>query len=190
MKRPSSTQLLQLFLILALIVNAIIHFTSPSYRFYKENVDRLDRVFHDFERQVKIDFVPAIISVASNNTYRATETNFSNSVSNSTSSSEFPSSGTLFNLDYHYFTAGNKSGFHFDGHDYFNGDSFFGSSIRVITPTVIVTDSYHFVKPFLRKFSLEGDKSPSSYPAAISPSNSNSSIVVPMSPDVYAPLEY
>ena len=53
-------------LIAALLLNGLAHFFHPSYRYYRENFEKVERRIDLFEQQVKNDFVPAIAQLASN----------------------------------------------------------------------------------------------------------------------------
>ena len=188
MKRLNTNQLLQLVLILALVVNAVIHFTSPSYRYYRENFDRVQKGVVDFERKVKADFVPAILTLATNRNFIVV----SNSVSVSDTVkvtapllSDTNSVSRLMSLDFRWFQGPRGCGFDLDGFHYHVGDVLFGSVIRSISPTMVVTDDYQFIKPLLGKFTLNNSVSVSPRSSGSVSSNSVPSVVVPMQPDVY-----
>ena len=194
MRRFNSNQVLQLVLIAALIVNAVIHFTSPSYRYYRENIDQIKEGVSKFETKVQADFIPAILSAASNRVFVVS----SNSVSVSSSSVSSPagpsvvfdtnSVSRLFSLNFRWFVFEGRYGFELDGCDYFEGDRIFGSLIRSVSPTMVVTDDYQFVKPLIGKFSLNSSSTVSERVPFVPPAVSNSSIRVPMQPDAYFPL--
>lgn len=188
MKKLSLNQVLQLVLIFALVLNALIHFTSPTYRYYQENFEKVRKGVNEFEQKVKLDFVPAILNLASNRVQ----------VSSSVSSSSLPDrplllSGTntndrLMSLDFQWYQFGNSFGFELDGKYYQQGDLLFGSVIRSVTPTLVVTDDYQFIKPLIGKFTLSTDMHSNSKasPAPVS-SDTNKTLVVPHYPDAYFP---
>lgn len=195
MKRLSTNQILQVLLIVALVVNAVIHFTSPSYRFYKENFETVKKGVVDFENKVKLDFVPAILSIASNRVFVVSSNGLDNVSSSVSLSSSAPllccdsnNNSRLMSLDFRWYKTPSGYGFELDGGYYSAGDLLFGSVIRSVTPTMVVTDDYQFIKPLIGKFSLDSSVTVSPRPVS-SPvsSNSNSSVYVPMSPDPYFP---
>lgn len=153
MKIPKLTlnQVLLVGVFLALVVNTIVHFTSPAYRYYKQNLEHLQNGVNDFERKVALQFVPAVLALT--NSLGRSDTVATNSFSVVAGTSlpllSQTNSPSLFNLDFKFFTVGGQMGFSCDGVNYFEGDSFFGSSIRLVTPTMIVTDQYQFVRPLL-----------------------------------------
>lgn len=188
MKRLNTNQVLQLVLIIALIVNAVIHFTSPSYRYYRENFDQVKKGVVDFERKVKTDFVPAILTLATNRNFIVVSNSVSVSDTVKISApllSDTNSVSRLMSLDFRWFQGPRGYGFDLDGFHYHVGDVLFGSVIRSISPTMVVTDDYQFIKPILGKFTLNNSVSVSPRPSYSVPSNSVPSIVVPMLPDVY-----
>lgn len=190
MKKLTLNQVLQLVLIFALVLNALIHFTSPTYRYYQENFEKVRKGVSDFEQKVKLDFVPAILNLASN------RVQVSSSVSSSFSSSSdrpllLPGTNTndrLMSLDFQWYQMGNSFGFELDGRYYQQGDLLFGSVIRSVTPTLIVTDDYQFIKPLIGKFSLSTDvkSKPKSETKSVS-SDTNKTQLVPYYPDAYFP---
>lgn len=188
----NSNQVLQLVLILALVVNAVIHFSSPSYRYYKENIDQIKEGVLNFERKVQSDFVPAILSVASN---RVVFSSSSNVVSVSSSTSLSPavvfdtnSCSRLFSLNFRWFVSGSRYGFELDGCNYFEGDTLFGSPIRSVSPTMVITDDYQFVKPLIGQFKCDNSFTVDSRVNYVPPVVSNATERVPMYPDAYFPL--
>ena len=192
-KRFTTNQILQLLLIIALVVNAVIHFTSPSYRFYKENFESVKKGVVDFENKVKLDFVPAILTLATNRVVVLSSNGLDNVSSSVSLVSSAPSiscdsntNSRLMSLDFRWYKTPSGYGFELDGSYYAAGDLLFGSVIRSVTPTMIVTDDYQFVKPLIGKFSL--DSSVTVSPRPVSPpvsSNSNPTLVVPYLPDPY-----
>lgn len=192
MKKPSSNQLLQAALVLALVVNCIIHFNSPAYKFYRENMQVLRNDVYDFQEKIKYEFVPAILEVASNRVVSTSPASVSVSSSSSVSSSlpllsdtNLVARSRLFNLDFLWFNSGGVNGFELDGVRYFVGDSLFGSVIRSITPTIVVTDDYQFVRPLIREFKLDSSDHTSRTVCTVVTNQNNSSVVVPQLPEPY-----
>ena len=188
LKKLSLNQWLQLLLVVALVVNCIVHFTSPAYRHYTEISHRIEQKHDDFEKRVQSEFLPSIVAIATNVLSVVDGSSSSNSVSVSALalSSDTNSTTRLFSLDYHYFVDRSAPCFEIDGRYYCIGDTFFGSPVRVISPTIIVTDDYQFARPLLSHFDLSRSSNVSH--GSLSSTNfvpPNPSVVVPQSPDRY-----
>ena len=55
-----------LALIGALVLNTIMHFSHPAYRFYKDTSKAQDKKYDEFVKRVEKEFTPAIINSISN----------------------------------------------------------------------------------------------------------------------------
>ena len=55
-----------LALIGALVINTIMHFSHPAYRFYKDTSKLQDKKYDEFVKRVEKEFAPAIINSISN----------------------------------------------------------------------------------------------------------------------------
>lgn len=187
MKKLSLNQVLQLVLIFALVLNALIHFTSPTYRYYQENFEKVRKGVTEFEQKVKLDFVPAILNLASNRV-QVSSTVIPDNPDKPNLLVGTNANERLMSLDFHWYQMGNSFGFELDGRYYQQGDLLFGSVIRSVTPTLIVTDDYQFIKPLIGKFSLSTDlkSKPKSENKPVS-SDTNKTQVVPHYPDAYFP---
>lgn len=188
MKLPSLnfTQWLQLGLLIALLINAVVHYTSPAYRYYQDKFSQFETSFSDFRRRVQCDFVPSIYEIISNRSVVVSSCPSPSSSLVGNYSVKSNEVGRLFDLDYHYFESGSSSCFEVDGHYYTVGDSFYGSVIRHVSPTIVVTDQCQFLKPLLVKAQFNS-RAPSRSSSSAASSNSVPLSVyhVPQLPDVY-----
>ena len=66
MKRPTRQELSAWLLIASLFINAIVHYRSPAYRYYKEQCEELRAQYDEFQCRVQDDFVPAIKDLVTN----------------------------------------------------------------------------------------------------------------------------
>lgn len=112
------------------------HFTSPVYKYYRELSALLVNRQNDFESRVRDEFVPAIVSTATN--FRAS---VSSSVSVTNSSCESFHDRHLTLPRSTYFVSSGRGGFRFGGYDFFVGDDIFGECILSIRPTCCITAS-------------------------------------------------
>ena len=136
-------QILQLALVLALVVNALVHFQSPAYRYYQENVTRLNGDYQTFEKRIFSDLVPFILSQKTNTNESVSLTIDKTSSAPSDSSSVSSSSTTNYtHISISYSYAGSfGSCFTFEDRFYKVGDDFFGSPITYISPTLVRTSN-------------------------------------------------
>lgn len=145
-------KILVFLLFVVVLVNSIIHFNHPAYKFYRENVKQFRSDYNDFVRQVRLELVPSILMVASNN---------NNSVSSlvspallpsvSSSSSAASSSSSDSFLDCRFFKTGGRSYIEYNNNYFTDGDDFFGYTILEVRPTIVITDGRVFViRPTVR----------------------------------------
>lgn len=136
-------KLLILVLVVVLIINTVLHFTHPAYKYYTDNVRQFRSDYNDFVRQVRSDFIPTILQVSSNR-YQRVETSSSSSnvvvETSSSSSSVIPTS-----VDARYFSANGDGYFCFNGWTFKKGDDFYGYTILDVRPTLIITDGRVFL---------------------------------------------
>lgn len=148
----SRGQLMAVVLILATVLNALMHFTHPAYRYYKEFSRAQAEKFDALEKRIRADFVPAIMSAVSNRSAAVASPFSSASPSLPSSSGSFPSSSPAVPVVYGSdvrkdvklrFASVNDVPFVTvnDTVHLTIGDDFFGEPIRRITPTCLFTDS-------------------------------------------------
>lgn len=147
--RLSKNQLLQVVLILALVFNALVHLSSPAYRYYKENFENVRKSFRDFETKVKVDFVPSIFEMITNRVSASSVvTNFISSAGSFTNSvSSVASKDPIQKVELQFVYSFQDGSFYYDGFFYREGDDFFGSKITKITPTYFKTETSIYSKP-------------------------------------------
>lgn len=148
MKRPTRQELSAWLLIASLIFNAIIHFRSPAYRYYKEQCEELRSQYDEFQCRVKDEFVPAIKDLA---------TNMVNSVSlpRQADAPGLPVRGSVeFVSDYRYQRASSSyygiEGCFIDGWFYRLGDRYLGSPILAVEPSCAFTRDF-VIRPVARQ---------------------------------------
>ena len=148
MRRPTRQELSAWLLIASLIFNAIIHFRSPAYRYYKEQCEDLRSQYDDFQSRVQDEFVPAIKDLA---------TNIVNSVSlpRQSVAAGVPARGTVeFVSDYRYQRASSSyygiEGCYIDGWFYRLGDRYLGSPILAVEPSCAFTRDF-VIRPSARQ---------------------------------------
>ena len=148
MRRPTRQELSAWLLIAALFFNAIIHFRSPAYRYYKEQCEELRSLYDEFQDRVKDEFVPAIKDLA---------TNMVDSVSlpRQAGAPGLPARGSVeFVSDYRYQRASCSyygiEGCFIDGWFYRLGDRYLGSPILAVEPSCAFTRDF-VIRPSARQ---------------------------------------
>lgn len=162
MKNINKTHLLIYLLILSLIFNSVIHFTHPSYNYYKQNITKLNEELEAFKNQVVFTFVPALNSIATN---ISTDVSFSivsnhlSKISNKISSESsilvnekkflVQNNETDYNeilvKDYKYMIACGKEYVQLYGKIYSFGDFILGERIIYIDAMLTKTKNYNFI---------------------------------------------
>ena len=148
----SRGQLMAVVLILATVLNVIMHFTHPAYRYYKEFSRAQAERFAALEKRIRADFVPAIMSAVSNRSVAVASPFSSITPSLPSSVGSFPSSSAAVPVVYGgdvrkdvklRFSSVNDVPFVTvnDTVHLTIGDDLFGEPIRRITPTCLFTDS-------------------------------------------------
>lgn len=148
----SRGQLMAVVLILATVLNVVMHFTHPAYRYYREFSRAQAEKFDALEKRIRADFVPAIMSAVSNRSAAVASPFSSAAPSLSSSVGLFSSSSPAVPVVYGgdvrkdvklRFSSVNDVPFVTvnDTVHLTIGDDLFGESIRRITPTCLFTDS-------------------------------------------------
>lgn len=121
-------QILVIIVIILLAINTISHISSPVYKFYKENIARIDKSNDQFRNEIRLELIPAITNLAFN--LDQSQLFSSLSVSNSASfSSSTPVQLPVINLDFSYFISDNKPFISIGGFTFQIGDNFDSSPI-------------------------------------------------------------
>lgn len=147
----SRGQLMAVVLILATVLNIVMHFTHPAYRYYKEFSRAQAEKFDALEKRIRADFVPAIMSVVSNRSAAVASPFASIAHSLPSSAGSSPSSSAAGPVVYGgdvrkdvrlRFSSVNDVPFVTvnDTVHLTIGDDLFGETIRRITPTCLFTD--------------------------------------------------
>lgn len=147
----SRGQLMAVVLILATVLNVVMHFTHPAYRYYKEFSRAQAEKFDALEKRIRADFVPAIMSAVSNRSSAVASPFASITPSLPSSAGSSPSSSAAVPVVYGgdvrkdvklRFSSVNDVPFVTvnDTVHLTIGDDLFGEPIRRITPTCLFTD--------------------------------------------------
>ena len=120
-------QILVIIVIILLAINTISHISSPVYKYYKENIARIDKSNEQFRNEIKLELIPAITNLAFN--LDQPQLFPSSSVSNSSSASSSPIQLPVINLDFRYFISDNKPQISIGGFTFQVGDNFDSSPI-------------------------------------------------------------
>lgn len=143
----NKTQWLVIALVAALLFNAFVHWTNPAYRYYVDNVDLFRKDYKTFVDQVRLEFVPAIMSVATNQPATVVYTNQINGVVlkdtvKSDNVDEIIKEEK--DLPVFFWRMNNTVGVEYNGFRFLPGDNFFGSEIVYIDPTLLQTKTHTF----------------------------------------------
>lgn len=159
MKNKKIYFVLILFL-LAIIVNTCSHFFHPSYRYYRENIDKLKTEFVAFKDQVVLEIVPSINTVNTNLTFNILTQYESNLIIRINENlKKFPIESKNENIsiitesqpkeiyvdDYHYSEVNNIKYVRLYGDHFRIGDILLGEVIVSIDPLITRTLHYHFL---------------------------------------------
>lgn len=161
MKNKKIYFVLILFL-LAIIVNTFSHFFHPSYRYYKENIEKLKNEFIAFKDQVVLEIVPSINTVNTNLTFNILTQYESNLIIRINENlKKFNSSNPdkdenllivndfqvkeIYVDDYHYSEVNRIKYVRLYGDNYRIGDILLGEVIVSIDPLITRTLHYNFL---------------------------------------------
>ena len=162
MKNFNKTHLLIYILIISLFLNCAIHFFHPSYKYYKQNITKLNEQLEDFKNQVVFTFVPALNSIATNISTEVSlsilSNNFAKISKQSKSETSIVSSDKKYLVqndeiyqneiivkDYKYMIACGKEYIRLYGQVYTYGDFILGERITYIDKMLTKTKSYNFI---------------------------------------------
>lgn len=124
-------QILALLVIILLAINTVSHISSPVYKFYKENISRIDKSNEQFRNEIRLELIPAITNLAFN-LDNIPHVNISSSSSSSNSivnSSLAPIQLPVRSLDFTYFVSDNIPFVSTGGFTFRVGDNFDSSPI-------------------------------------------------------------
>lgn len=142
-------QILVIIVIILLAINTISHISSPVYKFYKENIARIDKSNEQFRNEIKLELIPAITNLALNldNTSLLTSSLSTNSFVSSTVT---PIQLPVRSLDFTYFVTDNIPYVSTGGFTFRIGDNFDSSPI--------VNISYYSFSTLQAIYQRGGDK--------------------------------
>lgn len=142
-------QILVIIVIILLAINTISHISSPVYKFYKENIARIDKSNEQFRNEIKLELIPAITNLALNldNTSFLTSLLSTNSFVSSTVT---PIQLPVRSLDFTYFVTDNIPYVSTGGFTFRIGDNFDSSPI--------VNISYYSFSTLQAIYQRGGDK--------------------------------
>ena len=151
------SQVIALLLIFALLINAAIHFSHPSYRFYRQNISRLDSEFKAFRDRVQNDFVPALMFVATNLTSTAVAVSSELLPTAESADTVLPDKKVKpvepKEVDCFFFVVGGRRAIYYQGFPFFVGDSFRGGEIVSIDASSFRTvDGLFLIRDNRRSF--------------------------------------
>lgn len=120
-------QILAIIVIFLLAINTISHISSPVYKFYKENIARIDKTNDQFRNEIRLELIPAITNLAFNldQSHLLTSSASNSVVGSSVTVSQLP----VRNLDFSYFISDNKPQISVSGFTFQIGDNFDSSPI-------------------------------------------------------------
>lgn len=145
---PRKFYILCLVLIVAVVVNTIVHFSSPAYRYYREVARRQDDTIALFKRQVTAEILPNFVSSISNVVKASSSTILTNALGSAGAGAASPAPADSVCLpklpdvisSAYVFKCGGDFYLSFAGHYYRVGDFFAGHRILEIYPNTLITD--------------------------------------------------
>lgn len=147
-RRFNAPIVLAVLVFLGLVVNTIVHYTSPVYRYYQENVKHVNDQYAELRRRLLSDLVPFVqFSLTNRN-----DVSFSSVRSVSTLSVSTNAVPLDMYLDFSFVIAGGDSFLRFSDQVYHLGDLFLGSPLVYISPTLAQTVERRFIHKSLKDF--------------------------------------
>lgn len=146
-RRLNSPIVLAVAIFLALVVNSIVHYTSPVYRYYQENVKHVNDQYSDLRKRLLTELVPFVQFSLTNRHVSSV-----NSVGSLSSLSVSTNSVPLdMYLDFSFVISGGDASMFFADHVYRLGDLFLGSPLVYISPTLVQTVERRFIHKSLKE---------------------------------------
>ena len=131
---------------LALVVNSIVHYTSPVYRYYQENVKHVNDQYSDLRKRLLTELVPFVQFSLTNRHDSVNSVGSLSSLSVSTNSVPLD-----MYLDFSFVVSGGDASMFFADHAYRLGDLFLGSPLVYISPTLVQTVERRFIHKSLKE---------------------------------------
>lgn len=145
-RRFNAPIVLAVLVFLGLVVNTVVHFTSPVYRYYQENVRHVNDQYAELRRRLLSDLVPFVqFSLTNRNDVSFGSVRSVSSLSVSTNAVPLD-----MYLDFSFVIAGGDSFLRFSDQVYHLGDLFLGSPLVYISPTLAQTVERRFIHKSLK----------------------------------------
>ena len=145
--RFNSPIVLAVAIFLALVVNTIVHYTSPVYRYYENNVKRVNDQYSDLRKRLLTELVP-FVQFSLTNRHDSAVNSVGSLSSLSVSTNAVPLD--MF-LDFSFVVSGGDASMFFADHAYRLGDLFLGSPLVYISPTLVQTVERRFIHRSLKE---------------------------------------
>lgn len=147
-RRFNAPIVLAILVFLALVINSVVHFTSPVYRYYQENVKQVNNQYAELRRRLLSELVPFVqFSLTNRNDASFNSIRSVSSLSVSTNAVPLD-----MYLDFSFVIAGGDSFLRFSDQVYHLGDLFLGSPLVYISPTLAQTVERRFIHKSLKDF--------------------------------------
>ncbi len=144
-RRLNSPIVLAVAIFFALVVNTIVHYTSPVYRYYENNVKRVNDQYSDLRKRLLTELVPFVQFSLTNRHDSVNSVGSLSSLSVSTNAVPLD-----MYLDFSFVVSGGDASMFFSDHAYRLGDLFLGSPLVYISPTLVQTVERRFVHKSLK----------------------------------------
>ena len=145
-RRLNSPIVLAVLIFLALVVNTIVHFSSPVYRYYENNVKRVNDQYTDLRKRLLTELVP-FVQFSLTNRHDSSVNSVGSLSSLSVSTNAVPLD---MYLDFSFVISGGDASMFFADHAYRLGDLFLGSPLVYISPTLVQTVERRFIHKSLK----------------------------------------
>lgn len=142
-------QILVIFVIILLAINTVSHISSPVYKFYRENISRIDKSNEQFRNEIRLELIPAITNLAFNLDHTSFSTS-SLSTNSCASSLSTPIQLPVRSLEFTYFVSDSIPYVSIGGFTFRIGDNFDSSPI--------VNISYYSFSTLQAIYQRGGDK--------------------------------
>ena len=145
-RRINAPILLAILVFLGLVINSVVHYTSPVYRYYQENVKHVNDQYAELRRRLLSELVPFVqFSLTNRNDASFSSIRSVSSLSVSTNAVPLD-----MYLDFSFVIAGGDSFLRFSDQVYHLGDLFLGSPLVYISPTLAQTVERRFIHKSLK----------------------------------------
>ena len=144
-RRFNAPIVLAVLIFLALVVNTIVHFSSPVYRYYENNVKRVNDQYSELRKRLLTELVPFVQFSLTNRHDSVNSVGSLSSLSVSTNAVPLD-----MYLDFSFVISGGDASMFFSDHVYRLGDLFLGSPLVYISPTLVQTVERRFIHKSLK----------------------------------------